>query len=244
MTQNREIPAQTGHIELPRIEPDAGMSKTLHNGLEILELLARTPNGLSVSEIAENLGVHRTVAHRLVRTLEAHRLCRRDDHKRISLDTGLVALAESVEQDLRTLARPILEDLADSVEATAHLVVRESDTTVRAMMVIEPRRSDVHIAFRPGQVHPLDRGSAGLAILGSLPPRPDERPEVTRARRMGYAISAGEVVSTTIGISAAVPSRAGGTQAAIGVSVFEADDEARLAAAVMSAASALGELLR
>ena len=244
MTQNREIPAQTGHIELPRIEPDAGMSKTLHNGLEILELLARTPNGLSVSEIAENLGVHRTVAHRLVRTLEAHRLCRRDDHKRISLDTGLVALAESVEQDLRTLARPILEDLADSVEATAHLVVRESDTMVRAIMVIEPRRSDVHIAFRPGQVHPLDRGSAGLAILGSLPPRPDERPEVTRARRMGYAISAGEVVSTTIGISAAVPSRAGGTQAAIGVSVFEADDEARLAAAVMSAASALGELLR
>ncbi len=244
MTQNREIPAQTGHIELPRIEPDAGMSKTLHNGLEILELLARTPNGLSVSEIAENLGVHRTVAHRLVRTLEAHRLCRRDDHKRISLDTGLVALAESVEQDLRTLARPILEDLADSVEATAHLVVRESDTTVRAMMVIEPRRSDVHIAFRPGQVHPLDRGSAGLAILGSLPPRPDERPEVTRARRMGYAISAGEVVSTTIGISAAVPSRAGGTQAAIGVSVFEADDETRLASAVMSAASALGELLR
>ncbi|WP_241383916.1 IclR family transcriptional regulator [Rhodococcus sp. CH91] len=220
------------------------MSKTLHNGLEILELLARTPNGLSVSEIAENLGVHRTVAHRLVRTLEAHRLCRRDDHKRISLDTGLVALAESVEQDLRTLARPILEDLADSVEATAHLVVRESDTTVRAMMVIEPRRSDVHIAFRPGQVHPLDRGSAGLAILGSLPPRPDERPEVTRARRMGYAISAGEVVSTTIGISAAVPSRAGGTQAAIGVSVFEADDETRLASAVMSAASALGELLR
>src|SRR5690606_1090683 len=149
MTRMSESPAQLGEISLPRIEPDAGMSKTLHNGLEILELLTGHPNGLSVSEIAEGIGVHRTVAHRLIRTLEAHRMCRRDDHKRISLGTGLVTLAESVEQDLRTLARPILEDLADTTEATAHLVVRESDTTVRAMMVIEPRRSHFHIAFRP-----------------------------------------------------------------------------------------------
>ena len=244
MTQMRDVPAQTGDLDLPRIEPDAGMSKTLHNGLEILELLARNPHGLSVSEIAEILDVHRTVAHRLVRTLEAHRLCRRDDHKRISLGTGLVTLAESVEQDLRTLARPVLEDLADTTEATAHLVVRESDTTVRAMLVIEPRRSQGHIAFRPGQVHPIDRGSAGIAILSSLPPSDGERPEVGHARTLGYAISEGEVVATTIGISAAVPSRAGGTQAAIGVSVFDATDESRLASAVVSAASTLGELLR
>lgn len=239
-----EIPAQLGEISLPRIEPDAGMSKTLHNGLEILELLTGHPNGLSVSEIAEGIGVHRTVAHRLIRTLEAHRMCRRDDHKRISLGTGLVTLAESVEQDLRTLARPILEDLADTTEATAHLVVRESDTTVRAMMVIEPRRSHFHIAFRPGQVHPLNRGSAGIAILSSMPPTDDERPEVEQARRQGYALSEGEVVSTTIGISAAVPVRPGGTEAAVGISVFDASDEQRLGAAVMTAARNLGDLLR
>ncbi|UYP18726.1 IclR family transcriptional regulator [Rhodococcus sp. Z13] len=219
------------------------MSKTLHNGLEILELLAQYPHGLSLSEISDALGLHRTVAHRLVRTLEAHRLCRRDDHKRISLGTGLVTLAESVEQDLRTLARPVLEELADAVEATAHLVVRESADTVRAMMVIEPRHSDVHIAFRPGQVHPLDRGSAGLAILASMPPRPEERPEVQRARTRGYAVSTGEVVSTTIGISAAVPYRPGGTQAAVGVSVFDASDEERVGAAVLAAAGRLAELL-
>lgn len=174
MTQMQDEAAPIQGLDMPRVEPDSGMSKTLHNGLEILELLAAHPNGLSVSEIAEGIGVHRTVAHRLIRTLEAHRLCRRDDYKRVALGAGLVTLSESVEQDLRTLARPILEDLADTVEATAHLVVRESDTTVRAMMVIEPRRAQVHIAFRPGQVHPVDRGSAGLAILASLPPTSDD----------------------------------------------------------------------
>lgn len=243
MTQVEHSADPARATTITRIEPDSGMSKTLHNGLEILELLAAHPNGLSVSEIADGIGVHRTVAHRLIRTLEAHRLCRRDDHKRISLGTGLVTLAESVEQDLRTLARPILEELADTTEATAHLVVRESETHVRAMMVIEPRRSKVHIAFRPGQVDPVDRGSAGLAILASLPPVDGERPEVAHARSLGYAISAGEIISATIGISAAVRSRPSGTHAAVGISVFDATDEKRLAGAVTAAASALGNLL-
>ncbi len=226
------------------VELDAGMSKTLHNGLSILELLAGHPHGMSITEIAEGIGVHRTVAHRLIRTLEVHRLCRRDEHKIISLGAGLVTLAESVEQDLRTLARPILEELADTVGATAHLVVRESDTHVRAMMVVEPRRSDVHIAFRPGQLDPIDRGSAGMAILAALPPKEGERPEVTAARRAGYAISAGEIISATIGISAALSRRPGSTQAAIGISVFDATDEERLADAVTTAARTLGNMLR
>lgn len=239
MTQLEQRP----EAAIAQVQPDSGMSKTLHNGLEILELLAANPRGLSVSEVAEGIGVHRTVAHRLIRTLEAHRLCRRDGYKRISLGTGLVSLAESVEQDLRTLARPILEELADSVEATAHLVVRESDTHVRAMMVIEPRRAKVHIAFRPGQLDPIDRGSAGLAILAAMPPEDGERPEVAAARRCGYAISTGEIIPTTTGISAAIPGRPGGLQAAVGISLFETTDEEQLSAAVMDAANALGDLL-
>ncbi|WP_432793612.1 IclR family transcriptional regulator [Rhodococcus ruber] len=244
MTQVGSRPERTADSDIVRVQPDSGMSKTLHHGLEILELLAAHPRGLTVSEIADGIGVHRTVAHRLIRTLEAHRLCRRDDRKRISLGTGLVTLADSVEQDLRTLARPILEELADTVEATAHLVVRESESDVRAMMVVEPRRSRMHIAFRPGQVDPIDRGSAGLAILASMPPTDGERPEVGAARHLGYALSQGEIIPAAIGISAAVPSRPGGTQAAVGISVFDLTaGEEQLAAAVMAAAGALGNLL-
>lgn len=234
----------SGFGAAPRIEPDSGMSKTLHHGIEILEALAAHPHGLTISEIAEVVGVHRTVAHRLVRTLEAHRLCRRDDHKRISLATGLVTLAEPVEQDLRTLARPVLEDLADAVGATAHLVVRESEHEARALMVVEPRRATVHIAFRPGQSIPIDRGSAAMAILSALPPMEGERPEITEGRRRGWTISEGEVVPTTIGISAPVPARRGGLQAAIGISVFDDTRAEEQAAAVTVAARELGGLLR
>lgn len=221
------------------------MSKTLHNGLQILELLARRTEGISVTEIAEQVGVHRTVAHRLVRTLEHHHLCRRDDFKRVFLGLGLVRLAEPVEQDLRTLARPVLEELADSVQATAHLVVRESDTEVRALMVVEPRHARIHVAFQTGQIDPIDRGSAGLAILAAFPPVPGEREEITRARERGYAVSHGELVPSVGGVSAAVPGRGSAAVASIGVSPLDIgpDDEENFGAAVRSAAQRLSTIL-
>ncbi|WP_228000096.1 IclR family transcriptional regulator [Nocardia australiensis] len=233
-----ETPGNTSGIQL-----DSRMSKTLHNGLEILELLTQHKYGLTITEIAAGVGVHRTVADRLVRTLEAHRLCRRTENKRILLGSGLVSLAGSVEQDLRELARPVLEELADSVEATTHLAVREGEDAVRAMMVIEPRNSRVHVGFQPGQVDPINRGSAGLAMLAALPPREGERPEVTRARERGFAVTSGEVTHSVTGISAAVPNRRPTDLVSIGVSVFGSSDEQKLGEAVMSAARRLGALL-
>ncbi|MBB5916200.1 DNA-binding IclR family transcriptional regulator [Nocardia transvalensis] len=235
--------AESASAGKPAAELDPGMSKTLHHGLRILEVLSRYPHGLTITEVGDAVGVHRTVAHRLVRTLEAHRLCRRDDSKRVTLGAGLVTLAEPVEQDLRTVARPVMEELAERTRATVHLVIRESETEVRALMVVEPRNAQVHVAFRPGQVHPIDRGSAGLAMLIGLPATAGERPEVQAARSRGYAVTRGEVVATVFGVSAPVPRRRGGPQTTIGISVFEIDDEPALGAAVVDSARQLGSLL-
>jgi DNA-binding IclR family transcriptional regulator len=223
---------------------DARISKTLHNGLKILEVLAGHKYGLTITEIAESIGVHRTVADRLVRTLEAHRLCRRTDNKRFLLAGGLVPLADSVEQDLRELARPILEELANTTSATAHLAVREGPDSVRALLVIEPQNSVAHVGFHPGQVDPINRGSAGLAMLAVLAPVADERPEITRARSRGFAVTSGEVTPSVTGISSAVPNRPTADLVSIGVSVFESTDEQRLGEAVMAAARRLGALIQ
>ncbi|MFD3683294.1 IclR family transcriptional regulator [Nocardiopsis sp. NPDC058631] len=220
----------------PAPQPDTRTSKTLHNGIEVLELLSRSPHGLSVTEVAEGIGVHRTVAHRLIRTLEEHRLCKRDAFKRITLGPGLVALAESVEVDLREVARPVLTDLAEAQGATAHLVVPEGEDEARALMVVEPRHARAHIAFRTGRVDPLDKGSAGLALLSAMPPRPGERKEVALARRRGYAVSHAEVTNAVTGVSAPVISPRNGPVASIGISVLELDDPAPFGEAVVEAA--------
>lgn len=76
--------------EADEVVLDSSMSKTLHSGLRVLEVLSARGSAMTITEIADAVGVHRTVAHRFVRTLEAHRLLRRDRAKRFHLGTGLV----------------------------------------------------------------------------------------------------------------------------------------------------------
>lgn len=224
-------------------ERATGTSKTLHHGLEVLELLVGAPDGLSITEIADGIGVHRTVAHRLVRTLEEHHLCRRDRFKRVTLGAGLVRLAEPVEQDLRTLARPVLEELSEQTDATAHLVVRESADQVRMLMIVEPRTARIHVAFRTGQLDPIGRGSAGLAILAAEPPQAGEREAVTVARRRGFAVSHGEIAPGITGISAVVPARRPNGTVSVGLSLFEVQDEQGMGERVLAAAQRLARHL-
>ncbi|WP_340538895.1 IclR family transcriptional regulator [Nocardioides sp. GXZ039] len=228
--------------EVEDVVVDSGMSKTLHSGLRVLEVLSSHSEGMTITEVAAAVGVHRTVAHRFLRTLEAHRLVRRDRAKRYHPGAGLVPLAEPIERDLRTAALPMLEELADTVGATAHLVAQEDAERVRALMVVEPRRASVHVAFRPGQLDLIDRGSAGLAILSAQPARPGEREEVTTARERGYAVSFSEVIPSVHGISAPVRVHRDGAPLSVGVSVFDLGDVASTGAAVVATATQLARV--
>jgi DNA-binding IclR family transcriptional regulator len=227
----------------PAEKPDSGTSKTLDSGLRVLEVLCAEGGGLTITEVADLVGVHRTVAHRFLRTLEAHRLVRRDRAKRFHLGAGLVPLAEPVERDLRDLATPLLEDLADEVGATAHLVAQEDEDHVRALLVVEPRNASVHVAFRAGQLDAIERGSAGMAILSTRPPRPGERDSVATARERGYAVSFSEIIPAVHGISAPVAARRDGLGLSVGVSLFDLSEEEKVAQAVVAAAARLAAAL-
>ena len=55
----------------------AETSQTLDRGLQVLEVLADHPEGLTVTQLARELDVSRTIVYRLVVTLEQHGLLRR-----------------------------------------------------------------------------------------------------------------------------------------------------------------------
>jgi hypothetical protein len=141
-------------------------SKTLDRGIQLLELLAQPDraSGLTITELATELGVGRPVIYRLVTALEAHHLVARRPNGRVRLGLGVSRLAAAVTPLVRTEARPILQELADAVGATAHLTVAEGDEAL-ALVVVEPTWTDFHVAYRSGARHPLDRGAAGRAIL-------------------------------------------------------------------------------
>ncbi|MDV3222379.1 IclR family transcriptional regulator [Intrasporangium sp.] len=141
-------------------------SKTLDRGIQLLEVLARPghASGLTITELATELGVGRPVVYRLVTALEAHHLVARRPNGRVRLGLGVSRLAAALTPLVRTEARPILQELADAVGATAHLTVAEGQEAL-ALVVVEPTWTDLHVAYRSGTRHPLDRGAAGRAIL-------------------------------------------------------------------------------
>src|SRR5262245_51688788 len=99
----------------------AETSQTLDRGLRVLEVLAATPAGLTVTELAHVVGVNRTVVYRLVTTLEQHGLARRDPAGRLHVGLGVLALARGLQPVLRELAAPVLRALAERLGCTSHL---------------------------------------------------------------------------------------------------------------------------
>lgn len=142
----------------------AETSQTLDRGLRVLEVLAATPAGLTATELAQVVGVNRTVVYRLVTTLEQHGLARRDAAGRLHVGLGVLGLTRGLQPVLREVANPVLRALAEDLGATAHLTVADGGEAL-AIAVVEPSWTDFHVSYRVGARHPLDRGAAGQAIL-------------------------------------------------------------------------------
>ncbi|GAA3397894.1 IclR family transcriptional regulator [Cryptosporangium minutisporangium] len=222
----------------------APQSQTLDRGIRILEHLAAAAAPVSIVEIGEVLGVHRSISYRLLRTLEDHQLVERDATGRYRLGLGLAGLARGVRSDLQAAALPRLDTLAATLGMTAFLVVRAGSEAVTVASV-EPHGSAAHVAYRPGTRHPVDRGAPGLALLMSEPPTPTDRDALREARRNGWATSHGEVIRGLRSIAAPVPGPDGGARAALAVVyVDDGADADRIGRSVADAALEVAAALR
>jgi DNA-binding IclR family transcriptional regulator len=179
-------------------------SQTLARGLNVLQVVATSRRGLTVQEVASHIGVHRTIAHRLLSTLAQFRLVAKGEDGRFRSAAGLAVLGASFDNNVRQLSLPTLRALADELGSTVSLLVAEGDQQV-AIAVIVPNNVFYQLSFHEGSRYPLDRGAAGIALLASMAPRPDERDLVQQARQQGWVITHGEVEPNTYGL--AVPVR-------------------------------------
>jgi DNA-binding IclR family transcriptional regulator len=178
-------------------------SQTLARGLNALQLVADAPAGLTVQQIADGVGVHRTIAYRLLGTLSQFRFVARGEDGRYRPAAGLAILGASFDRNVRQLSLPTLRALADDLGTTVSLLVAEGDQQV-AVAVIVPTQVAYQLAFHEGSRYPLDRGAAGIALLASMPARPDERDLVVRAREQGWVITHGEIEPNTYGLAVPV----------------------------------------
>lgn len=182
----------------------AETSQTLDRGLRVLEVIAESPEGLTVTELASRLSISRTVVYRLVVTLERHALLRRGTDGRCRLGLGVLSLGRTVQPVVKDAAMPVLRLLADAVGATAVLVVADGPDAVTAA-VVEPTRSDVHVTVRTGARVPLETIATGRAILAARTAgeRPLDPPWVLSSSEPG-SISLGVPVQGVAGWEAAI----------------------------------------
>lgn len=206
----------------------AETSQTLDRGLTVLELLARTPEGMTITEIAGALGIGRTVVYRLVVTLERHSLVRRSSDGRARLGLGVLALAQQAQPLLRDGALPIVRALAEQAGATAYLGVVDG-LDLLTVVGAEPTTAEVHVAFRVGTRSPLERGAAGRAILAmrTTGGRPLDPP---------WVMSTGDAASGGYGVAACVTGIPG-VECVVGVVMLAEPEEAVVGPLVAQAAA-------
>ncbi|GAA4334002.1 helix-turn-helix domain-containing protein [Klenkia terrae] len=218
-------------------------SQTLDRGIRVLEHLAATREPQSIATVAAAVGVHRSIAYRLLRTLEAHRLVERDAEGSYGVGLGVVGLSRSVRRTLQAAATPELARLVRELGMTAFLVVRDGDEAV-TVNAVEPRDSPAHVAFRPGNRHPVHLGATGLALLIPEPPGDDDRPALLAARERGWVSSLGEVIAGMRSVAAPVRRPDGSAAGALAVIfVDQAVDDGQIGPVLVSAADRVSAVL-
>jgi DNA-binding IclR family transcriptional regulator len=208
---------------------DAPHSQTLSRGIRALEILAEASAAMTIADVAAALGVHRSIAYRLTRTLEDHGLVTRDAAGSLALGPKMAALARGVSRDLQAAALPELTAVANELGMTAFIALLDHHDVV-TLVSVEPRHAHAAVAQRPGTTHPLSVGAPGIAIQSALSdaewraaaPGEPKRREATDAAARGYATSHDEVIAGLR--SVAVPLRIHGQPPAAVAVVYVASE--------------------
>jgi len=148
---------------------DALPVKSADRTLDILELLAAEPHGLTMSEIGARLGFAQSSTHGLVRTLRSRGYVTLNGGHRFQLGARLIQLGLSVGDslELRSVAREPLERLVAATHDTALLAVPEHGELLYVDKVLSDA-SDIRTDPRVTSRRPLHCSSLGKALLAAV----------------------------------------------------------------------------
>ena len=190
-------------------------------------LAGNSSSQMSLLEICDQVGIHKSKAYSILQTLQKFGLVQRfSDRKGYALGPGLITLSRKVLDDFNAprMAEPLLEELATKFGGTATLGLISD----RMVFVAAKNEGgvDIGVTLRIGHRFPLTYGSHGKVIASSLPGKqletllkdpklyfhgaPDklDRPrldkELAQCRRDGFALDLGEMKPGINSVAAAV----------------------------------------
>ncbi|WP_206316715.1 IclR family transcriptional regulator [Streptomyces composti] len=217
----------------------ASAVQSVDRAVSVLEILARRGEA-GVTEIADELGVHKSTAFRLLGVLENRGLVAQSkDRGKYYLGAGVLRLAgaAALRLDISQEGVPVCRELADELGETVNLAVLDGDAAVNIMQA----RGTAAVTAQDwlGRRTPLHATASGKVLLAHLPPalreeqlaRPLERftertitraavlqGELDEALRRGYGSTLEELELGLAAVAAPVRSHDGEVIAAISVS--------------------------
>lgn len=214
----------------------------LKRALDIIRFIVKEQHPLGITEIAQTLAINKSTAFGILRALEEQGFIVKDKaSKKYSMGEQLFELSKMIfrRTDIATLAKPFLERLADLVEETVFMGVREDDR-LKIVQVAEAKK-DLKISSPIGACLPILAGAAGKVCLSAMRDNEIEGllsrkglrrytensftnknlflNEIEEARRTGYAVDLEEFIKGIRAVAALIRSR-GEPVAAVWVAGF------------------------
>lgn len=214
--------------------------------LDLVEAVARADRPPRLTDLAEEVGLHRATAYRvLVDLVRRGWVLRAGD--RYLPGTAVLRLSSSAARNsLGALARPVLDTLSERTGMMVNLQVPEVDRS-RVIDVVRPDRLAM-ISRLMGEALPVHRFAGPLALVAALEPadrapyvraaeadgHPLDGPDglladIDRAARTGFAVEYGRNEQPVASLGRAVVTRPGAPVCAVTVVGLAAEiDENRL----------------
>jgi DNA-binding IclR family transcriptional regulator len=149
---------------------DSGFSTpSLDRALAVLRCLGGNPSGLTLSEIAMELGLSGNFVYRVTQSLVAHGYVVRDAGKRFSIGAQMLALCQPVVDDvpLAEAALPALRWLSEQTGEAAHLGIISGHEGIVLERVIG--RALIKFYVERGTRFPLHTSGPGKVMLAFMP---------------------------------------------------------------------------
>ena len=140
--------------------------QSLARGLKILDILGQSPEGASITELAEFLLIDKASASRLASTLASYGYVEKDaTSRRIHLGPQVVNLSRSVlaRLPLRAAAKPYLHKLVEATGECAHLAVLAKDKVLYIDQEESP--ATLRVNAQVGTMNPLHCTALGKVLL-------------------------------------------------------------------------------
>lgn len=211
--------------------------------MTVLGLFGPTTRSLSLTEIADQLGMYQSSTHRLLLTLEGGGfLARSKESGRYRLGPRIVELADQAIPgfDVRDLARPHMRDLVHEFRESVALGYYDDGSVVYIEMI--GGTQSLNISARIGARHPAPCVASGRAILAHLPDEVERliaaglppcgpglsldaakfRREIQAVQRRGYSIDDSTFMEGVRAVSSAIMDHDDRPVAALTVVAFSA----------------------